>query len=46
MITLNHFKLYLGCSSMVGMIEELGPFHVADNGNTVYLNPYTWNKVK
>jgi|UniRef100_A0AC35GG27 cathepsin A (carboxypeptidase C) len=34
-----------GCSSLGGLIEELGPFHVSDNGNTVYENPYAWNRV-
>uniref|UniRef100_A0A914DIQ3 Carboxypeptidase n=1 Tax=Acrobeloides nanus TaxID=290746 RepID=A0A914DIQ3_9BILA len=34
-----------GCSSLGGLIEELGPFHVSDNGNTVYENPWAWNKV-
>ncbi|CAI4220896.1 unnamed protein product, partial [Auanema sp. JU1783] len=33
-----------GCSSVGGLIEELGPFHIADFGNTVYLNPSSWNK--
>ena len=27
------------------MIEEFRSFHVADNWNAVYLNPYSWNKV-
>lgn len=34
-----------GCSSLGGLIEELGPFHVSDNGNTVYENIWAWNKV-
>uniref|UniRef100_A0A7E4W707 Carboxypeptidase n=1 Tax=Panagrellus redivivus TaxID=6233 RepID=A0A7E4W707_PANRE len=34
-----------GCSSVGGLIEELGPFHVEDNGQTVYENPYSWNHV-
>jgi cathepsin A (carboxypeptidase C) len=34
-----------GCSSVGGLIEELGPFHVSDNGNTVYENRWAWNKV-
>lgn len=34
-----------GCSSLEGLIEELGPFHVKDYGNSVYYNPYAWNKV-
>uniref|UniRef100_A0A914EAF0 Carboxypeptidase n=1 Tax=Acrobeloides nanus TaxID=290746 RepID=A0A914EAF0_9BILA len=34
-----------GCSSLGGLIEELGPFHVKNYGNTVYENVYAWNKV-
>ncbi|CAO4365638.1 unnamed protein product [Caenorhabditis nigoni] len=33
-----------GCSSLDGLIEELGPFHVKDNGFSVYYNQYAWNK--
>uniref|UniRef100_A0A0N5C1H2 Carboxypeptidase n=1 Tax=Strongyloides papillosus TaxID=174720 RepID=A0A0N5C1H2_STREA len=34
-----------GCSSIGALIEELGPFHVSNYGNTVYENPYSWNKI-
>jgi len=34
-----------GCSSLAGLLEENGPFHIKDNGNTVYENPWAWNKV-
>ncbi|KAK1420930.1 hypothetical protein QVD17_22902 [Tagetes erecta] len=35
-----------GCSSIgYGMAEEVGPFHVNKDGNSVYLNPYSWNTV-
>ena len=34
-----------GCSSLGGLIEELGPFHVSNFGNNVYENPYAWNRV-
>ncbi|XP_040996999.1 serine carboxypeptidase 1-like [Juglans microcarpa x Juglans regia] len=35
-----------GCSSLgYGAMEELGPFRVHRNGNTLYQNPYAWNKV-
>jgi cathepsin A (carboxypeptidase C) len=34
-----------GCSSLGGLIEENGPFHIKDNGNTVFENVYAWNKV-
>ncbi|KAF5468318.1 hypothetical protein F2P56_012477 [Juglans regia] len=34
-----------GCSSLgYGAMEELGPFRVHRNGNTLYQNPYAWNK--
>ncbi|KAI8570252.1 hypothetical protein RHMOL_Rhmol01G0019800 [Rhododendron molle] len=30
-----------GCSSIAyGMVEELGPFHIAKDEKTLYLNPY------
>lgn len=35
-----------GCSSLDGLIEELGPFHVKDFGNSIYYNEYAWNKVE
>ncbi|KAJ0915757.1 putative carboxypeptidase D [Helianthus annuus] len=35
-----------GCSSIAfGMAEEVGPFHVNEDGKSVYLNPYSWNTV-
>ncbi len=34
-----------GCSSLEGLLLELGPFHVHDFGNVVYENVYSWNKV-
>lgn len=35
-----------GCSSIAyGMAEELGPFHIEEDGKTLYLNPYAWNQV-
>lgn len=34
-----------GCSSMEGLLNENGPFHVADDGQTIYLNPYSWNLI-
>ncbi|XP_077500419.1 lysosomal protective protein-like [Amblyomma americanum] len=34
-----------GCSAMVTLLEEHGPFRVADNGKTLVANPYSWNKL-
>ncbi|KAI4377702.1 hypothetical protein MLD38_015287 [Melastoma candidum] len=35
-----------GCSSIAyGEAEEIGPFHIEADGSTIYLNPYSWNKV-
>uniref|UniRef100_A0A914V0K8 Carboxypeptidase n=1 Tax=Plectus sambesii TaxID=2011161 RepID=A0A914V0K8_9BILA len=34
-----------GCSSVGGMMDELGPFHAMDFGGTIYENVYAWNKV-
>ncbi|CAB3405598.1 unnamed protein product [Caenorhabditis bovis] len=32
-----------GCSSLLGLLEELGPFKVKDEGNTLFENKYSWN---
>ncbi|GLJ15423.1 hypothetical protein SUGI_0253140 [Cryptomeria japonica] len=35
-----------GCSSVAyGAAEELGPFHINSDGKTLFLNPYSWNKL-
>ncbi|PON49560.1 Serine carboxypeptidase-like [Trema orientale] len=35
-----------GCSSFgYGAMQELGPFRVKSNGNRLYLNEFSWNKV-
>ncbi|CAG0880220.1 unnamed protein product [Darwinula stevensoni] len=34
-----------GCSSMEGMLAELGPFQVTNDGKSINLNPYSWNKI-
>lgn len=35
-----------GCSSVAyGAAEEIGPFRIRPDGKTLYLNPYSWNKM-
>ncbi|KAJ8336620.1 hypothetical protein SKAU_G00378400 [Synaphobranchus kaupii] len=34
-----------GCSSLEGFLSENGPFHVNDDGATLYQNEFSWNKV-
>merc|ERR1712198_709951 len=34
-----------GCSSMEGMLHEHGPYQIQPDGETIKLNPYSWNKV-
>ncbi|GCB64056.1 hypothetical protein scyTo_0011701 [Scyliorhinus torazame] len=34
-----------GCSSLGGLLSENGPLHVNDNGRTLYINEYSWNKM-
>ncbi|KAH9321515.1 hypothetical protein KI387_016154, partial [Taxus chinensis] len=35
-----------GCSSVAfGEAEEIGPFHINSDGKTLFLNPYSWNKL-
>ncbi|CAD6185410.1 unnamed protein product [Caenorhabditis auriculariae] len=33
-----------GCSSLGGLLEELGPFHINPDGQTVFENVFAWNK--
>ncbi|XP_039262370.2 lysosomal protective protein-like [Styela clava] len=34
-----------GCSSLDGLLSENGPIHVHNDGNSLYMNPYSWNKL-
>ncbi|KAM9408146.1 lysosomal protective protein-like [Pholidichthys leucotaenia] len=34
-----------GCSSMVGLLTENGPFLIWDDGATLKYNSYSWNKI-
>lgn len=34
-----------GCSSLDGLLSENGPIHIRNDGSTLYMNPYSWNKL-
>jgi carboxypeptidase C (cathepsin A) len=42
-LMLDVFTLYSGCSSLLGLMTENGPFTVQDDGRTLKLNPTAWN---
>lgn len=35
-----------GCSSVGGLLTENGPFRVNRDGETLFENPFSWNKVR
>lgn len=47
MINDSNIKLirYSGCSSLEGFFAELGPFKVNQDGKSLSLNHYAWNKI-
>jgi serine carboxypeptidase-like clade 2 len=34
-----------GCSSLLGMLTENGPFQLQSDGETILFNPYSWNQM-
>jgi carboxypeptidase C (cathepsin A) len=34
-----------GCSSLGGLLEELGPFWIQEDGATLKRNEFAWNRV-
>ncbi|MCP9262029.1 Carboxypeptidase [Dirofilaria immitis] len=34
-----------GCSSLDGILNEMGPYLISDNGKTLHRNPFAWNKM-
>jgi cathepsin A (carboxypeptidase C) len=34
-----------GCSSLDGLLNEMGPYEAHENGADLRENPYAWNKV-
>ncbi|KAL7638525.1 UNVERIFIED_CONTAM: hypothetical protein RMT77_011095 [Armadillidium vulgare] len=34
-----------GCSSLDGLFNELGPYHISEDGTTLYMNKFSWNTV-
>uniref|UniRef100_A0A914Y638 Carboxypeptidase n=1 Tax=Panagrolaimus superbus TaxID=310955 RepID=A0A914Y638_9BILA len=38
------FIIDIGCSSVAGMLSEMGPFRPNPDGQTLYENVFSWNK--
>ncbi|CAF0868384.1 unnamed protein product [Didymodactylos carnosus] len=34
-----------GCSGLIGLFEEFGPFRVQPDNMTILINPYSWNRL-
>ena len=34
-----------GCSGLIGLLEEFGPFRVQPDSQTILRNPYSWNRL-
>jgi serine carboxypeptidase-like clade 2 len=34
-----------GCSSLIGFLSENGPFRPSNDGNEIFVDPYSWNRI-